>query len=642
MRAVIASLGFFLSAAAGHTIFQELYVNGVSQGHLNGIRVPDYDGPITDVTSNDVICNGGINPFHQPISTTVIPVAAGSQVTAEWHHTLSGAAPGDAADPIDASHKGPVMAYLAKVPSATQSSVTGLQWFKVWEDGLTSDGKWGVDRLIANKGKVTFTLPSCIAAGQYLLRVEIIALHAAGSYPGAQLYMECAQLQITGGGNTSPATVSFPGAYKGSDPGITINIYQTLSGYTIPGPRPFSCSGSPAPTQAPTQAPPASTPVTNPPPASTSAASGTVAQWGQCGGIGYTGPTACIAPFKCTKSSDYKDHFMGDKSSFMDILYSTAAASAILRSQDEPKDQYPILLSFYHSICVLRDQDHAIPSRLMPGLRDILALLAESPAGTSQPQLELAAFRDAELWLNIHILPPGLGGGMCWSLSASSKTVFSGLSVDGVDQGHAVGVRVPSSNNAITDVNSNDIICNTNFIQPVSDAVIKVPAGSQVTAQFHHTSAGYTGLADPSDPLDPTNKGPVTAYLAAIPDATQPTVTGLKWFKVWQDGYNSETHQWASDRLFLNKGNATFTIPSCIASGQYLLRAEAIGLQNAYTYPGAQFYMSCAQIEVTGGGSATPQTVSFPGAYATNSASIITNIYGITDYTPPGPAVFTC
>ena len=47
--------------------------------------------------------------------------------------------------------------------------------------------------------------------------------------------MECAQLEITGGGSASPATVSFPGAYKGSDPGITINIYQDLSGYTIPG-----------------------------------------------------------------------------------------------------------------------------------------------------------------------------------------------------------------------------------------------------------------------------------------------------------------------------------------------------------------------------------------------------------------------
>ena len=49
--------------------------------------------------------------------------------------------------------------------------------------------------------------------------------------------MECAQLQITGGGSTQPATVSFPGAYSGTDPGIKINIYQTLQNYTIPGER---------------------------------------------------------------------------------------------------------------------------------------------------------------------------------------------------------------------------------------------------------------------------------------------------------------------------------------------------------------------------------------------------------------------
>ncbi|TFY83103.1 hypothetical protein EWM64_g911 [Hericium alpestre] len=228
----------FATSVSAHTIFQEVYVNGVDQGHINGIRVPDYDGPITDVTSNDVICNGGINPYHQPISNTIIPVAAGAQITAEWHHTLNGADPSDSADPIDASHKGPLTAYLAKIPNATQTDVTGLKWFKIWEDGLTpSDQSWGVDRLIANKGKVTFQIPPCIEEGQYLLRHEIIALHAASSYPGAQLYMECAQLQITGGGSTSPATVSFPGAYSGTDPGITINIYQTLSSYTIPGPR---------------------------------------------------------------------------------------------------------------------------------------------------------------------------------------------------------------------------------------------------------------------------------------------------------------------------------------------------------------------------------------------------------------------
>lgn len=68
--------------------------------------------PITDVTSNDLICNGGINPYVQPVSTTVIPVPAGAQVTAEWHHTLTSAGTGDSADPIDPSHKGPILAYM--------------------------------------------------------------------------------------------------------------------------------------------------------------------------------------------------------------------------------------------------------------------------------------------------------------------------------------------------------------------------------------------------------------------------------------------------------------------------------------------------------------------------------------------------
>ncbi|KAA1469894.1 glycoside hydrolase family 61 protein I [Dentipellis sp. KUC8613] len=307
----LASLATFVALAASasaHTIFQELYVNGVDQGHINGIRVPDYDGPITDVTSNDLICNGGINPYHQPISKTVITVPAGAQVTTEWHHTLNGADPSDPADPIDPSHHGPVMAYLAQIPNATQSDVTGLKWFKIWEDGMESDQSWGVDRLIASKGKVSFTIPSCIAAGQYLLRAEIIALHAAESYPGAQFYMECAQLQITGGGNTSPATVSFPGAYKGTDPGVTINIYQHLNSYTVPGPPVFSCDGT-APPPPPQSTPPASSSSTVTQTSTSSAPSqssgATAAHYAQCGGIGYTGPTVCAAPYTCVVSNQY-------------------------------------------------------------------------------------------------------------------------------------------------------------------------------------------------------------------------------------------------------------------------------------------------------------------------------------------------
>jgi len=311
------SLASMALSAAAHTIFQEVYVNGADQGHITGIRVPSYDGPITDVTSNDLICNGGINPYQQPVSNAIITVPAGSQVTAEWHHTLAGADPSDSQDPIDPSHHGPVMTYLAQVPNATQTTVTGLQWFKIWEDGFqASDQSWGVDRMITNKGKVTFTIPSCIPSGQYLMRHELIALHGAESYPGAQFYMECAQIQITGGGSTVPATVSFPGAYKGTDPGITIDIYQTLSSYTVPGPSVFSCSGttggssvsSVSPAKPTTVSSPASTVKSSTASSVSATASSTsagAAHYAQCGGTGFTGPTSCVAPFTCTVSSQY-------------------------------------------------------------------------------------------------------------------------------------------------------------------------------------------------------------------------------------------------------------------------------------------------------------------------------------------------
>ncbi|KZW01401.1 hypothetical protein EXIGLDRAFT_760893 [Exidia glandulosa HHB12029] len=309
----IAALAAAVTGASAHTIFQQVYVNGVAQGHTTGIRVPTYDGPITDVTSNDVICNGGPNPLNQPLPKDVITVAAGAQVTAEWHHTLAGADPSDSADPIDPGHLGPVMTYLAKVNNATQTDVTGLKWFKIWEDGMDANGQWGVTRMVANKGKVTFTIPSCIPAGDYLMRHELIALHGASSYPGAQLYMECAQLHITGGGSTQPATVNFPGAYSGTDPGIKINIYYPpVTSYTIPGPAVFSCSGNnPAPPVS-TPNPPASTATATPTkPVATTASSTTAApaatqtKFGQCGGQGFTGPTVCASGSTCTASSVY-------------------------------------------------------------------------------------------------------------------------------------------------------------------------------------------------------------------------------------------------------------------------------------------------------------------------------------------------
>lgn len=69
--------------------------------------------------------------------------------------------------------------------NATQTDVTGLKWFKIYQDGLdTSTNTWGVDRLIANAGKVSFKIPSCIEAGQYLLRHELIGELKLRTVPG--------------------------------------------------------------------------------------------------------------------------------------------------------------------------------------------------------------------------------------------------------------------------------------------------------------------------------------------------------------------------------------------------------------------------------------------------------------------------
>ena len=56
--------------------------------------------------------------------------------------------------------------------------------------------------------------------------------------------LQCAQVRVSGGsGSASPSPlVSFPGAYKATDPGIMINIYNNGGKtYQPAGPAVFSC-----------------------------------------------------------------------------------------------------------------------------------------------------------------------------------------------------------------------------------------------------------------------------------------------------------------------------------------------------------------------------------------------------------------
>lgn len=122
--------------------------------------------------------------------------------------------------------------------------------FKIWEDTFDTGSRvWGVDNLLKNNGWVYFNLPTCVASGQYLLRVEVLALHSASKQGQAQFYQSCAQINVSGSGSLSPSnTVTFPGAYSASDPGILTSIYGKTGQpdndgkpYTAPGPKPVSC-----------------------------------------------------------------------------------------------------------------------------------------------------------------------------------------------------------------------------------------------------------------------------------------------------------------------------------------------------------------------------------------------------------------
>jgi len=242
---IIAALAFGVIVEA-HSIFQRLSVNGKDMGQLNGIRASLNNNPMQDVMSSDMIC--GRNPSS---SQTIINIAAGDKIGAYWGHVIGGAQfPNDPDNPIAKSHKGPISAYLAKVGNAASAGAAGLKWFKIVEENFdTGSNTWAVDKMIVNNGWSYFNFPKCIAPGQYLLRVELLALHSAHQINGAQFYISCAQINVSGSGSFEPrSTVNIPGAYSQNDPSIFINIYGTTGQpdnggrpYKAPGPEAITC-----------------------------------------------------------------------------------------------------------------------------------------------------------------------------------------------------------------------------------------------------------------------------------------------------------------------------------------------------------------------------------------------------------------
>jgi hypothetical protein len=236
MKSLIALAIPALVAAHGHV--DKVVADGVTyQGWNAALK---YQNPIPKTVGwqADNLDNGFIEPSkfgtadiacHKSSKSNgaSVPVKPGSKVTFKW-------------DTWPDSHKGPVIDYIAPVSGSFDSvSASSLQWTKIqaaaWKSG-SNPGNWATDDLIKNGFSWDLTIPN-LAPGNYVLRHEIIALHAGGNPNGAQAYPQCVNIVVSGSGSQR-LSGGTPGTslYKSTDPGILFNIFTSFSSYTIPGP----------------------------------------------------------------------------------------------------------------------------------------------------------------------------------------------------------------------------------------------------------------------------------------------------------------------------------------------------------------------------------------------------------------------
>ncbi|KAI0370656.1 hypothetical protein BV20DRAFT_966145 [Pilatotrama ljubarskyi] len=291
---LLVSLFAVLPYAAGHGYLKSVAIDGKTyQGNVP--NNPTGDSPIRLINDIDPV-KGASNPNlscgqNAQNAALVVPANPGSTVTFAWASGNGGNWPHDT---------GPMLTYMAScgITTCDKFDASGAQWFKVDQAGKKSDGSTWVQKDIMMGGTYSMTLPDNIAPGDYLIRHEIIALQLAVSEGGAEFYPSCTQVRIGGDGNGAPnATVSFPGAYSDSDPGIfDPNVYNPGSSYTFPGPAiaAFVAAGSnnAATNSSASPSAPASVSATPSAPASTavgasstSAAPSTSASTGSCSGM---------------------------------------------------------------------------------------------------------------------------------------------------------------------------------------------------------------------------------------------------------------------------------------------------------------------------------------------------------------------
>ncbi|THC94126.1 hypothetical protein EYZ11_006415 [Aspergillus tanneri] len=235
-----------LPLVAGHTTFTNLYVNGVNQGDGVCVRMnrdPETASfPIEPVTDKAMACGYD----GEKAVSRVCPTKGDDLLTFEFREYADGSQPGS----IEDSHKGPCAVYMKRVNDATaDNNAAGDGWFKIWQlDYDTSDGKWCTEKLIDNNGLISVHVPPDLHPGYYLVRPELLALHAsADSPPDPQFYVGCAQVFVQQGGTAEPRGVHIgEHTYDLDMPALTYNIYQEPLALPYPmfGPEVYRTKGN--------------------------------------------------------------------------------------------------------------------------------------------------------------------------------------------------------------------------------------------------------------------------------------------------------------------------------------------------------------------------------------------------------------
>jgi hypothetical protein len=265
---VAAAITAGVRTVQGHWNYNNLIVNGkvVGDPYQYVRRTNNSNTPLQQVNSTDMRCNAGG-------ASGTFTTTNGTTTTTQTYTVRAGLDELGFAIADSFGHPGVQQVYLSRAPAGVAAAAYdgGGDWVRIYATGTkvrtindTSDNAttvvlvpetgpeglvWAVRRARAFRFP---PLPADTPPGEYLLRAEGLALHAAHKRDCAQFYVGCAQLRVVNagyrrrrrrrrGGAVDGAvpgpSVRIPGVYNDTTPGVLIPDFWTkITEYTPPGP----------------------------------------------------------------------------------------------------------------------------------------------------------------------------------------------------------------------------------------------------------------------------------------------------------------------------------------------------------------------------------------------------------------------